>query len=106
PGQSDGMVLRHGDPVDPERGGGPQQRTEVPGILQLVEREKEGRAAAGPGNREERVEINVLSREYTRHDALMLVGAGHRGELIAGPIRHLDAGASGKRDDPVDRAGP
>src|SRR5213594_3943207 len=86
--------------------GGSQDGPEVPGILNLIERQQEGRLAALAGDLEEGVQLEVLARRHARHDALMTVGTGDRRELLARAVGDLDADAARQRDHFRERPAP
>jgi hypothetical protein len=48
-GQPDRVVLGHDHPVNAEGVGRPEERAEVPGVLDLVQRQKKGASPRWPG---------------------------------------------------------
>ena len=91
-GQADRVVLGDDHPVNPEGVGGPQQRSEVPGVLDLVEGHEERRLAplarGAPGDPPGR--RTRLRRPGPRPPGARR--AGDRRELLARAVGHLHAG--------------
>ena len=59
-------------PWTPNAVGGPQQRPEVPGVLDLVEGEEERGLSPLGGDREQVLQVDVLRGGHPGHDPLVL----------------------------------
>jgi hypothetical protein len=92
-------MLRHDHPMHAEGFGGPQQRPQVARILDLIQRDEEGRLPPLLRDRQQRLEIHVGHRRDPGHHALVPGGAGDGVQLVAGPEGHLHPRAPGQRDD-------
>ena len=94
-----GAALGEEDAVDACAVGGAEERAEVVGVFDAVECQEEAITGGADGCVEEVFEREEFAFAEEGDDALVVVGAGVAGELVAGFRRDTDAGGAGGFED-------
>src|SRR5207245_2784551 len=81
--EPDLMMLRNDHAMDPEGVGGPKHGTEIPRVLDLVQRQKERGLIPPRWDVEEVVQLRVLGGGDAGDHTLMVGRPGDGGELVA-----------------------
>ena len=99
-GDGSGAALGQDDAVDTGTVGGAEERAEVVRVFDAVESEEEFVLAWLFGGQQV-FDGEELPLAHHREDALMGIGAGEPGELVAGFERDADAGRAAELDQPL-----
>src|SRR5215470_1356175 len=97
------MVLGHQQAVDAGGLGRPEYRPQVPGVLDLIQREEERGLPPARRDSEQITERGIAGTGHPRHHPLVMGIPGDRGELVTSAVRDLDALSLGQPQQLVKR---